>query len=304
MRHIFYFVLLAGCLLTLPSRADDIPMIDAHSQLPTPGLTNDVIHIMNEAGICHVILSFRGSAKRDDVADLASTHPGRITGALKIKGKHWPTGHKKFFKGVAKQLKTGSFNAIGEALLYHAAKGNKAPEYVVTDEKKQFRHVLEIAREKSWPLILHIEFRASPDPTSFMEMLERILANNRDMSFPLIHLAQLDPDEAERLISRHPNVYLMTSHSNTVTARKTTQPWTNMFEGDTLKAGWRSVMTRHPDRFVLNFDNVWPDHWGPYYVEQAELWRKTLSTFLPAAAHKIAHENAEKLWNLTPRCVQ
>ena len=51
---------------------------------------------------------------------------------------------------------------------------------------------------------------------------------------------------------------------------------------------------------ILNFDNVWPDHWGPDYVQQAALWRETLATLPPAVAHMIAHENAERLWRLAP----
>lgn len=292
--------LLVTCLFSLPTWADGIPMIDAHSQLPDPNLADDVIRLMDTAGIHHVILSFRGSAKGNDVIALVRAHPNRITGAIKIKGRHWPQGSKKFYKNVTKQMASGAFGAIGEALIYHAAKGSKAPEYTVTPEQKQFRYVLDLARENGWPLIIHIEFRAVPDRQRFMELLERFLADNRDVAFPLIHLAQLDPPDVARLIAAHLNVYFMTSHSNPITVRQSKQPWTNMFEGDELKAGWRDLLLRHPDRFILNFDNVWPDHWGPDYVQQAALWRETLATLPPAAAHMIAHENAERLWRLAP----
>ena len=300
MRSIRPIALLAAWLFTHPAWADGIPMIDAHSQLPDPNLADDVIPLMDAAGIRHVILSFRGGAKRNDVIALVRAHPNRITGAIKIKGRHWGQGSKKFFKSVAKQMASGAFGAIGEALMYHAAKGSKAPEYTVTPERKQFRYVLDLARQNGWPLITHIEFRAVPKLRRFMELLERLLADNRDVAFPLIHLAQLDPPDVARLIAAHPNVYFMTSHSNPITVRQSKQPWTNMFEGDDLKPGWRDLLRLHPDRFILNFDNVWPDHWGPDYVLQAALWRKTLATLPPAAAHKIAHENAERLWKLTP----
>jgi predicted TIM-barrel fold metal-dependent hydrolase len=293
-------IFLFGSLVILPAWADDIPMIDAHSQLPTPGLAGDVISVMNSAGVRHVILGFRGSAKMGDVASLARAHPDRITGAIKIKGRHWGAGSKKFYRNVARQMATGGFTALGEALMYHAAKGKKAPEYRVTPDKKQFRHVLDIAREKGWPLIIHIEFRAAPDREHFTTILERLLADNRDVAFPLIHLAQLDPPDAARLIAAHPNVYFMTSHSNPITIGRSKQPWTDMFAGENLKAAWRDLLIRHPDRFILNFDNVWPEHWGSYYAQQVALWRKTLATMPPAADHKIAHENAERLWKLAP----
>jgi len=293
-------VILFACLMALPARAGDIPMIDAHSQLPTPGTADDLIGLLDQAGISQVILSFRGSAKLKHVIPLVRKHPDRVTGAAKIKGRHWNEGNDKFYKNVAKQMDTGAIGAIGEALLYHAAKGSKAPEYRVTSSDKQFKFVLDLARDKGWPLITHIEFRAVPERGEFMAMLGSILTDNRDVAFPLIHMAQLDPPEAARLIAAHPNVYFMTSHSNTITTSKSKQPWTNMFDGDQLKADWRDLMTNHPERFILNFDNVWPEHWSSSYVEQADLWRKTLATFPADAAHLIAHENAERLWKLTP----
>ena len=109
------------------ARTDEIPMIDAHSQLPTPGLADDIIRILDAAGIRRVILSFRGSARMGHVFALASAHPDRITGAIKIKGRHWDQGSKSFYQSIAEQRASGAFVAIGEALLYHAAKGDKAP---------------------------------------------------------------------------------------------------------------------------------------------------------------------------------
>ena len=60
-------------------------------------------------------------------------------------------------------------------------------------------------------------------------------------------------------------------------------------------------MENHPGRFILNFDNVWPEHWSDdYYVEQARLWQDTLQTMPSDVAHAIAHRNAERLWRLPP----
>ncbi len=299
--HITWAVfLLSVSLFVPPTWADEIPIIDAHSQLPRPDVADDVISLMDKAGIGHVILSFRGSAKLRDVVALARAHPDRITPAMKIKGRHWAQGSHQFYESTAKQLNSGTLGAIGEALLYHAAKGNKAPEYIVATEAKQFRHVLGLARDNGWPIIIHIEFRAAPNPAQLMKMLEDLLRNNRDMSFPLIHMAQLEPFEVERLITAHPNVYFMTSHSNTVTVRKSKQPWINMFADDKLKASWRDLLIKHADRFILNFDNVWPEDWDSDYIDQARLWRNALATLPVGVAHKIAHENAERVWRLSP----
>ena len=73
-----------------------------------------------------------------------------------------------------------------------------------------------------------------------------------------------------------------------------------MFAGRRLKGAWRKLMIDHPDRFILAFDNVFAEHWGDYYLEQIELWRKALETLPEDVAHAIAHKNAERLWHLPP----
>jgi hypothetical protein len=253
---------------------------------------------MDEAGIAHIILSFRGDGKARDVIGLSQSNPSRVTPAIKIKGKNWPKGGKKFVKQVTNQLKTGAFGAIGEALVYHAAKGNKAPEWTVLPTDQQFRHVIDVARQNGWPVITHIEFRAAPDRNRLMALLEALLAENRDLSFPLIHMAQLDPGDVERLLAKHPNVYFMTSHSNPITIAKSNQPWTNLFSSDEFRPEWLKLLVAYSDRFILNFDNVWPEHWGSQYLEQATFWKRTLADLPENAAHNIAHKNAERLWKL------
>jgi hypothetical protein len=55
---------------------------------------------------------------------------------------------------------------------------------------------------------------------------------------------------------------------------------------------------RYPERFVLAFDNVWPEYWSDLYVERARLWRHALSELPTSVAEAIAHGNAERLWNI------
>ena len=281
------------------SRAANIPMIDAHSQLPDPAQASEVIPLMDKAGIRHIILSFRERAKWKNVLDLARSHPGRITPAVKVKSRHWPTGNPRFFKIVKNQLRSGRAGAMGEALLYHAQKGNKAPEVEALPDSKQFKFVLKTCRKNGWPLIVHIEFRAARNPAVWMERLEALLAANRDVNFPLIHVGQLDHDEVARLIDTHPNIYFMVSQSNSISVRRSKQPWTNLFAGQRLKPEWQALMEEHSDRFILNFDNVWTEHWREdFYVAQARLWQGALKNLPVEAAHNIAHRNAERLWKL------
>jgi hypothetical protein len=65
-----------------------------------------------------------------------------------------------------------------------------------------------------------------------------------------------------------------------------------------LAPRWKALFVKYPDRFILNFDNVFEDHWSDLYVKQAALWRKALAELPAGVASKVAHENAERLWKL------
>jgi hypothetical protein len=54
------------------------------------------------------------------------------------------------------------------------------------------------------------------------------------------------------------------------------------------------LVLRHPERFVLALDNVWPEHWSERYMQQVELWRKALGKLPNEVAHAVAHGNAER----------
>ena len=60
----------------------------------------------------------------------------------------------------------------------------------------------------------------------------------------------------------------------------------------------RALVIKHPERFILAFDNVLEDHWSDYYLEQVAVWRKALADLPPDVAHALAHRNAERLWHL------
>lgn len=285
-----------------PRTWPDLYFIDAHSQVPKGLNMQDIIPLMDQAGVRRVILSARNDRPPQDVADFAKAHPDRITAAIRSKGKTYNEGQPGLEGFINNQLNQPVFQALAEALLFHAKKGNKAPEINVSINDPQATLLLNIAREKNWPFISHYEFRATKGrKDAFMKEFEDKLKANRNVAFPLIHMGQLEHDEARRLIESHDNVYFMTSHSNPVTkAKSKSQPWSNLFDGSKLSAKWKELMIAHPDRFILTFDNVWPEHWGDYYLRQAELWRNALGDLPPDVAQAIAHGNAERLWRLAP----
>ena len=104
-----------------------------------------------------------------------------------------------------------------------------------------------------------------------------------------------------RLLDAHPNLHFMTSHASPY-YQGGGKTFINMFEGGRLKPEWRKLISEHPDRFVFALDNVFARFWTPsLYLGKMDMWWRALADLPDAAAHALAHENAERLWKLPPK---
>jgi len=303
LRHLF-LPLFAGLLFhTASSFGEHNPnlyFIDAHSQAESFEVLELVIPAMDRAGVRHTILSGRRQLASTDIAAFAEKHSGRITPAVRTKGGPYRKNSRKYFTNLDHDVGSGQFGGIAELLLYHAQKDETADEVTVYPDDHRVLQALAAAKSKGWPLVLHIEFASLPggERAVFMRKLETLLADNADQPFVMIHMAQLQAVEVQRLITTHKNIHFMTSHTSPVTIRGSEQPWTRMFDGDALKAEWAKLVTQYPDRFVFAMDNVWADHWGDYYVDGVQYWRKAVAGLPAPVAHAVAHGNAERLWKI------
>lgn len=279
------------------------PIVDAHSQIDRDTSPDKVIEWLNSAGISRVILAARRGRNWRDIARLATDHPNRVTAAVRTKGRSFEHNERKYYKRLRKQLDHGAFDAMAEVILWHAEKGDKAPQIIVEIDAPQTQAALREALGRGWPFVVHIEFAAATavgDGKQYMEALEKLLRAHPKHPFALIHMGQLEPDTVDRLINAHANIYFLTSHANPIVTRNSRQPWVDMFLDDRLTPAWRGLIIQYPERFVLAFDNVWDDHWGSMYDKQVKLWREALASLPLPIAHAIAHRNAERLWKLPP----
>jgi len=301
----YFFSIAFATILTIAvsdssKGAEQIPIIDAHSQVDHLTDLDNIVPLLDKAGVTRVILAARGKLKHYDMGALADKHPSRITIAMRTKGIAYANNHPRYYKLLKKQMAMVQFGGMAELILWHAEKGDKAPEWNIPVRSQQVQAALKIALERKWPFIPHYEFGSADSSVrdKFMNELEALLRDYPDHPFMLIHMAQLRPATAKRLIETHGNVYFLTSHANTYSVSKSNQPWTDMFDGEKLSSEWRELVISHPDRFVMAFDNVFSEHWGDYFLEQVKLWRKALADLPIKVAHKIAHKNAERLWRL------
>ena len=290
-------------LLAAPVLAGGLPMVDAHYQIDGDTDMAVVIKTMGQAGIGRVLLSPRFRRKPADILALARAHPDRVTATVRTKTKLYFKGHKgtPFFRRfLSREIPAGDYGAMAEVIMWHAQKGNKAGQFIIAPDDPRVRVYLDAALENQWPFIPHIEFAAAgADRAPFMAMMAAMLRRYPDHPMALIHMGQIDdPRDVRQMLGDHPNLYFLTSHCNPISRSQSKQPWTNLFDGARLKPAWIKLMIDHPDRFILAFDNVFPEHWGGHYISQARLWRRALADLPDPVAHAIAHENAERLWRL------
>jgi len=257
---------------------------------------------MDQAGVACTILSAGmtstiGIITPEELVSFASNYLGRIIPAVRTK---IVTG-EDYYKLLEKQMIMSQFGAMAEVLMYHAAeKGGRTTILVVAHPTdKSVQTALKYALDKEWPFIMHIEFKgAGSQRDVFMSELNVLLGQYPEHPFVLIHMGQLDRAVVQQLIEAHGNIYFITSHSAPGYAQSA--PWTNMFDGRNLSADWKQLIIKHPDRFIMGFDMVWPEQWGQPYLNEVALWREAIKELPVEVANALAHGNAERLWHLPP----
>lgn len=300
--------LFVSVALWLPAlaAAQALPIIDAHSQFDDGTPAEKVIQQAARAGVAQMLLSARGGTTYDEVLALAEKYPGCVVPSVRTKGRAYAANERRYYEQLERQLKAPQFRAMSEIMLAHAQKGKAAPEVNLPLAAPQAAAAVGRAMEKGWPVVLHYEFRwygrayGAQARGERMSELRALLARHPGQPFALIHMAQLDAAEAGELLAAHANLVFLTSHANAIVTASSRQPWTNMFAADALTPEWTALVLRYPERFVLAFDNVWPEHWSDKYAQQAKLWRNALGRLAPDVAHAVAHGNAERLWKLAP----
>jgi predicted TIM-barrel fold metal-dependent hydrolase len=286
--------------------ASDLYFVDAHSQvdhkLKNLGL---IIRRMDQAGVYCSILAARSERKSQGIASFSREYADRIIPSVRTKSSAYNNNTTKYFKKMRRQIDSGQFKAMAEVLLYHARKGNKAPEVIVYPNDKRVLFALKEAVKHRWPFVIHIEFQALAvnKRKGFMAAMEEMLEAHPKHPFALNHLGQLDTMEVRRLIEGYDNIYFLTAHTNPFIIRHSNQPWINMFQGERLAPHWMELLLEYPSRFIFALDNVWIRHWGEFYLGQMAYWRKAMIGLPPKVAHALAHGNAERLWKIKPKAM-
>ena len=294
------------CCLTLSVfkvNATELYFVDAHSQFDEDVEADLIIRRMDEGGVYKTILASRRQRKAREAGEVAEQYPDRIVPSLRTKSRHYKNDTHKYYKKIRKAVNSGRFRAMAELLVFHAEKPGKADEVVVSLSDNRILTALELVKSEGWPLVIHIEFASLKGQARQKQMdeLNTFLQENDSHPIALIHMGQLPENDVEALINKHKNIYFMTSHADPVSAIGAKQPWINMMDGEVFKPKWKKIIEKYPTRFVFAIDNVWAFQWQDTYMKHIKVWRSALAKLPDNIAHSVAHKNAERLWNLSPK---
>ena len=276
--------LLATLFLALPARAADYagPLVDAHSHLPRASAIGAYAAAARRHHVARVVLLGVGGVQKDDLAWI--TAAGKKYPELVLRGLPLPDPTADGAAArVDAALREGRYRAVGEIHLRQISRtidrdpGNAA-----------FGAVLDVVARHHVPLVIHYEVTGtSPDA------LGGALARHPGAIVVLAHAGGGKPERVEELLAQHPNLMVDLSgmHFQRTPALAT--------ETGPLAPGWKALIEKRPDRFMMGID-VWsPRLFEPAMLDRLMAWtRRVLGELPPAVAEQVAYRNAAKLYRI------
>lgn len=257
---------LTALLLSLPSFAARLPIIDSHihyshdawSQLPP----EKAVKILREAGLKKALVS---SSSDEGTQKLFALAPDLVVPVLRPYRKRGETGSwmrdATIVDMLSDRLKKNRYAGIGE---FHASGDNI--------ELPVLQKVIELARDYGIFLHAHVDSDA----------IHRIFKQNPDALVLWAHSGFDDPDQIRPLLKQYPNLWADLAFRSEY-----------VLEGRVIDE-WRTLFTDYPERFVLGTDTYTPDRWFDV-ADNADWSRNWLASLPRSLAEKIAFRNAETL---------
>ena len=288
-------LLLICCLLSMPLSLQAQPLVaDMHlhykwtqQDVTTPA---DAIALLDQENI---VMGVVIGTPAELALELWSLAPGRIVSIFSPYREggdwhHWAYDEATVTRAWA-ALASGRYQGIGELHVI----GGFAPTF---EKAVVLKQLLQLAAGFDVPVMIHTEF-SRPD---FMLKVCRQFPDTRIL---WAHSgAVLEPDAVEDVLERCSNVW------GGLGAR---DPWRfvnnpMIAEDGMLLPGWRALLLRYPERFMVGSDPVWPvdqlDRWDEAdsgWQELGRFWtfhRSWLAQLPNEVARQISCENAVALF--------
>ena len=302
-------------------------IIDAHSQKGSLISAELLSKKINEVDVDYTLLSFRQSPSKikQDLKIIQNSTNDKVRYLIPTKlfkftqkssdPKLLINELNKFVTNMKKSKI--DYVGFGEIIVQHAPHNHKKLKYEGINKdlsSKRITGAIDIVLGDKKPVILHVELNDYEDDSKkILKQLIDLANKNPNDNFLLMHMAQIEFDEAVLIIKQTNNVHFITSHANNETLKRmknkeighSQSGWINIFDEDNnFKKNWMEIMNNNPRRFVLALDNVWDGHWLKGYATRVYTWRKALSSLDKQSALLIACENANSYFNLDIKCLQ
>jgi len=302
-------------------------LIDAHSQKGSLISAEQLSKKINEVDVDYTLLSFRQTPSKikQDLKIIQNSTSDKVRYLIPTKLFKFTQKNsdpkllinqlKKFVSNMKKS--NVDYVGFGEIIVQHAPHNHKKLKYEGINldlSSKRIKGAIDIVLGDKKPVILHVELNDyENDSKKILKQLIDLANKNPDDNFLLMHMAQIEFDEAVLIIKQTNNVHFITSHANNETFKKmkkreighSQSGWINIFDKDNnFKKNWMEIMNNNPRRFVLALDNVWDGHWLKGYATRVYIWRKALSSLDKQSALLIGCENANSYFNLDIKCLQ
>jgi predicted TIM-barrel fold metal-dependent hydrolase len=271
-------------LVAGPARAAEYtgPLIDAHSHVPNATAIDAYVAAMKRHNISKVVLLGVGGVQKEDAAWIAAAvkkYPDRVIPGLPVSDPASAATAER----LDTELKQGAARALGEVHVRQVSrKIDRDPS------QPAFVKVMEVAARHQVPLVIHDELEARA-----VAALEKALAAQRRAVVILAHGGSATPALLDALLGRHPNLRVDLSGMHFQRTPSLAS------EDGPLDAGWKAVIERFPDRFLMGID-VWaPRLFEPAMLDRLMTWtRRILGDLKPDVAERVAYRNATALFGV------
>jgi predicted TIM-barrel fold metal-dependent hydrolase len=261
------------------------PIVDAHSHVPNATAIDAYVAAMKRHDVVKVILLGVGGVQKHDAAWIAAAakkYPGHVVAGQPVPEPTSPGAATR----LDAELARSRARAVGEV---HVRQVSRRIDRSPADPA--FVKVLEVAARHRAPVVIHQELDAGATAA-----LEAALAAAPAATIVLAHAGSVAPAALEPLLSRHRNlaVDLSGMHFQRTPALAS--------ETGPLDPAWKTLIEKHPDRFVVGID-VWAARlFEPAMLDRLMRWtRRILGELTPDTAAQVAHRNAVRLFHLEER---
>jgi hypothetical protein len=154
------------------------------------------------------------------------------------------------------------------------------------------RSLFELAATYGAFLAFHME-----GDSDSVEQLEALASSNRKGRIILNHCGvNASSQTVERLFSAHPNLFCEFSSRYDPTIPGVLGTSVAIFDRLTIRGGWKDVIIKHADRFMVGTDVNGQDRAYEQAINNVRL--SLLSNLPPEVARAVAYGNAKRLFNL------